>query len=240
MTIGPQIAFVDDVERDIAPLQHALDELNTGTIFFDATPEKSHYPKEPVESVKLLFLDLEYSGKFDPVSSAQWVQSIIPPNTKYSLVIWSKDTDKTSPVLEILDELKLSPAHLERWQKTNYDLQNENFSPVIRQLISSITKLDQGEEDLIYGQVIGIDENSVFINCRISDEMPSFQTRKFDRVLLNNIEKFHVDSYVRIHINTKAGSRQIDFFEEKGNLQKLFDQPDFFEGIDGNAFFIEG
>jgi len=207
--------------------------------FFDASPVSSKFPEKPLETVKILFLDLYYKAQFDAELSAQWVQSIISPFSDYTLVIWSKDTHQKDELLTILDYIDLTPAHVETWQKTEFDLDNHNFSNNVEQLITSISGESYYEEDVLFGEVINVNVDGVFINCRLNDEKPTFQVRKFDPKLLGNVEKIEPGVFVRIHIYSKPGARRIDVFEEKKDRSELFEQPDFFKDIDGNAFFIE-
>lgn len=241
MLFGPQVAFVDDIESEIRPLKTVLQALNTGTVFFDATPDRNMFPEKPLDTVKLLFLDLYYKPQFDAMLSAQWVQSIIVPNTRYSLVIWSKDTHQIDELLEILDRIELVPTYVVAWQKTNFDLQKHKFDEMIGKLILDISEEELLEEDILFGEILELSEDGgVIINCRLNDEQPTFQVRRFDRSLLAQIKNIGVGIYVRIHIYTKPGSRLIDIFEEKIDKSALFEQPDFFKGLEGNSFFIQG
>ena len=240
MLIGPQVAFVDDIESEIKPLDKVLKELNTGTVFFDATPARNKFPAKPLETVKLLFLDLYYAPKFDATLSAQWVQSIIAPNTKYTLVIWSKDTHQKDELLEILDEIELTPAQTVAWQKTDFDLAKHSFTTMVNDLIGNIADEKLIEEDILYGEILEINDDGVIINCRLNDAKPTFQVRRFDKGLLANVQNLNVGTIVRIHIYTKPGARLIDIFEEKKDKSELFEQPDFFKGLEGNSFFTEG
>ncbi|MEO7214552.1 MAG: hypothetical protein ABIX36_17230 [Mucilaginibacter sp.] len=239
MLLGPQVAFVDDIKREITPLENVLKDRHTGTVFFDASTDKNRFPEKPLETVKLLFLDLYYKPTFDAELSAQWVQSIIPPHSDYTLVIWSKDTHQQEELLTILDYIELTPTRVEAWQKTDFDLENHNFSKNIDDLITTISGEPYYVEDILFGEIINVTDEGVFINCRLNDEKPTFQLRKFDKKLLGNIEKVEAGIFVRIHINSKPGARRMDVFEEKKDRSDLFEQPDFFKGLDGNAFFIE-
>jgi hypothetical protein len=209
-------------------------------VFFNATPHQNKFPEKPIETVKLLFLDLYYKADFDPELSAQWVQSIIPPNTEYVLVIWSKDTHKKDALLEILDYLELKPTYVEAWQKTDFDLKNHNFDENVNSLLATVSGEPYYVEDVLFGEVIDVTDEGVFINCRLNDQHPTYQVRKFDWKLLENIENIKRGVVVRIHICSKPGARRIDVFEEKKDRSVFFEQPDFFKGLEGNAFFIEG
>jgi hypothetical protein len=238
MIIGPQVAFVDDIENQITPLKNILQDLNTGTVFYDARPELAAFPAKPVESVKLLFLDLYYKADFDAEISAQWVSKIIPQNARYYLVIWSKDTHHKDDLLNTLNMIDLPPTYVEAWQKTDFPA-NFNFENMVTGLIKKISDEEAIQGEIIYGEIVDIEDDGVLINCCINTEKPTFQVRRFDTDLLAKVTKLEIGTYVRIHLYTKPGSRLVDIFEETKDLKNLFDTPDFFKGLEGNAFFIE-
>ncbi len=238
--IGPQIAFVDDIQGDIALLENAAQTLHAGTIYFNAAPESSEFPDKPLETVEVLFLDLYYSSSFDAEVSAQWVESIIAPNSNYTLIVWSKDTHEVNQLLRVLDGLDLTPAHFEAWQKTDFDLKKTDFTEKISHLFSSISNKAPYTVDRIWGQVIEVHPNEVYINCLLNEQQPTFQQRRFDTKLLGNLENLEPGMFVKIIIYSKPGARRIDILEEKKDLTQLFEQPDFFKGLEGNSFFIAG
>jgi len=234
--IGPQVAFVDDVESQIASIKDELIERHTGIIFFDARPDVMNPPERPIETIEILFLDLFYnSSVFDPEKAAQWVQDIIPENKKYTLIIWSRDTQNhTDELLEVLDEFNLTPTYLEEWQKTDIDL---DIPTKLKTLINQVSTVS---EESILGEIIQIEDDGVLIRCRLGVEPPTFQVRKFDKQLLSSFS-FEVGTFVKIQITTtKLGARLIDFYLIKDDLTELFEEPDFFEGLEGNSFFLEG
>jgi hypothetical protein len=236
--IGAQIAFVDDVRLEIEGLEMVLaEEVHAGTIFFDATPENSIFPERPLNSVKLIFLDLFYGGKFEAYSSAQWVTTIIAPNTKYALVIWSKDTDMAKELLSVLEESGYLPAYTESWQKTDFNLEEHDFKPMVLKLLDDIS--DSKEiVDIIFGEIIDIEEDGLLINCLLGTENPTFQVRKFDMELFQEID-LRVGGFVKICIKTQPGTRVIDVFEESNDLSEKFKIKDYFEHLKGSAFFNE-
>jgi hypothetical protein len=238
-SIGPQVAFVDDIEKQIKPLELVLTaDIHAGTIFFDASPELNKFPEQPLETVRLLFLDLHYKGPFDAYMSAQWVISIIPPNTKYSLIIWSKDTDKKDELLSVLEQNDLSPTYIEAWQKTDYDLESDDFSEKIKTLIENIPYEEIINEQIVFGEIIDIEDDGLLVNCKLNEENPTFQVRRFDIDLFKNID-INKGVYVKICINTQPGTRRIDIFKEPNDLSERFKVPDYFKGLEGTAFFIE-
>lgn len=239
ISIGPQVAFVDDKKTQIEELDKVLsNQLHTGTRFFDATPAESKYPEEPIDTIKLLFLDLFYNDQFDAYLPAQWVQRIIPPHTKYALIIWSKDVNKQEEVLFVLREIDLYPEYVDGWQKSDYQ-EVEKLNAKVHELISNMAEVSHLNQETIWGEIIAVEEDGVLINCRLNIDTPTFQVRKFDVELLRNINKLVKGTFVKIQIRTQPGTRVIEIFEEEKDHAEQFKVNDHFEGLKDTAFFIE-
>jgi len=239
MIIGPQVAFVDDIPAQIKPLESSIENIHAGSIFFNASPDIDNYPKEPIEGIQLLFLDLHYGTiGFDPYRSAEWVNRIIPKNTKYTLIIWSKDTHEKDSLLAVLAELDIYPTHFDAWQKTDYNLERDNFDSKIKELIKSISGKKKNT-DILFGQIIDIEEDGYLINCLLDLQEPTFQIRKFDIELFENLNDLQVENFVKISISTEPGIRKIEVFKEINDLSEKFLTIDYFEGLKDTAFFIE-
>ena len=87
MTVGPRVAFVDDIESQITSLDEAVRDMKAGSIYFNANPEYAVYPDAPLDTVKLLFLDLYYSKDFDAevsfmTSAIGWVRRNITSRSR--------------------------------------------------------------------------------------------------------------------------------------------------------------
>ncbi|WP_300491849.1 hypothetical protein [Flavobacterium sp.] len=239
MIIGPQVAFVDDIQAQIQPLKNSIHEMHAGSIFFNASPDVNNYPAEPIESVKLVFLDLHYGTmEFDAYISAQWVSRIIVPNSKYILVIWSKDTDKQEELLAVLAEVQLYPTYVEAWQKTDFNIDTFDFNSKIDQLIESASD-NKKTTDVIFGQILEIEDDGYLINCLLNLEKTTFQVRKFDQELFSGLEDLKVGNFIRISMSTELGTRQINVFKEDSDLSQKFLTIDYFEDLKDTAFFIE-
>ncbi|MCL1666622.1 hypothetical protein M2T82_00960 [Elizabethkingia ursingii] len=239
MMFGPQIAFIDDEKSQIIPLERAISNFHTGSIYINASPESDDYPSEPIESVKLLFLDLHYGGiKFDPYLCVEWVSRIIPSHSKYILVIWSKDIDKKEELLSVLAEGQLSPTYFEAWQKTDFDINTFDFKAKIDDLINSASD-NKKIGEVIYGQVLEIEEDGFLVNCLLNMKKPTFQVRKFDNELFKGIKGVEIGNFIRILVSTELGARKIEIFSEPNDLSQKFKVVDYFEGLKDTAFFIE-
>ena len=239
MIIGPQVAFVDDIPSQVKPLESSIDNIRAGSIFFNASPDMDNYPKEPIEGIQLLFLDLHYGTiGFDPYRSAEWVTRIIPKNTKYTLIIWSKDTHEKDSLLTILAQLDIYPTYFDAWQKTDYDLESDNFDTKVKELVISISGKKK-KMDVLFGQIEEIEEDGYLINCLLNLPEPTFQIRKFDMELFENLNDLEVGNFVKISISTEPGIRKIEVFKEINDLSEKFLTIDYFEGLKDTAFFIE-
>ena len=110
----PRVAIIDDVEGDTIGLQEALNKRNVKFQFIDARPEYLKHEEHFSKNVRLVFLDLYYSPDisidFNPDLCAQIIGYYIPTGHQYYLVIWSRDIDKATQVVEILEEINLSPV----------------------------------------------------------------------------------------------------------------------------------
>jgi hypothetical protein len=234
----PQIAFVDDILEQIAPLNRVLtEEMNVRTVTYIASLEENNFPEKPLESVRLLFLDLYYANSFDAYICAEWVARIIPPNTKYALVIWSKDTDMEDEVMRVLRETDYLPVYQESWQKTDFDLKKFDFSEKIHELISNIS-VTKEKVEVVFGEIIEIEEDGLLVNCLLDFNDPTFQLRKFDTELFEGINK-SLGSFVKICIRTQPGTRVIDVFEEPIDLSEKFRVRDYFADLKDTTFYTE-
>ena len=60
-------------------------------------------------NVNLIYLDLYYKNDFDIDLCLGWIDSIIPKNSFYILVIWSKDTHHSDEIITALEEIEKKP-----------------------------------------------------------------------------------------------------------------------------------
>jgi len=237
MTVGPRVAFVDDIESQISSLDEVVRDMKAGSIYFNANPEYAVYPDTPLDTVKLLFLDLYYKKDFDPYMSANWVRKIIPKDTPYELVIWSKDTHEAKLLEPILSELHLTPSKTEYWQKSDF-IQIEDLKSKVKEITQQIPYYEQITQEDFIGEILEIEDDGVLVNCNLKLGFPVFQVRKFDFDLLSKINDLKPGKFVKIMIYSKAGARLIEIIEDRQDRHEIFQVPDYFKGLEGSPFFV--
>ncbi|WP_040254121.1 hypothetical protein [Psychroserpens mesophilus] len=88
----------------------------------------------------------------------------------------------------------------------------------------------------IQSKVISFNEESVYVDCLLDEELKYFESRVFPRKLFNNVTDLDNDIPILMKIKTKPGSFRIDIYPGKGlvNLD-LFDLKDGWEELKGRV-----
>ncbi|SKD08543.1 hypothetical protein SAMN05660461_4415 [Chitinophaga ginsengisegetis] len=245
-TLGPQVILIDDIKKEVESLQEFFTELNIGTKLFEVDSLEPAYPDVPISTTELVFLDLFYNtgfgARFDAYVCIEWITKVVPAGQKYFLVIWSKDKSYTDELLQKMREMESPmPYQVEARSKPEYMLSGDNKYDISRLLGELGFLTNQEEKSTIqefHGRVIAIEEDCVLINCLIHKETSTFEVRRFDLKLLENI-KYTKGSFLTIRIETKSGSRTIDFLPDNIDRSDLFIKPDDFEDLDDVSFLID-
>jgi hypothetical protein len=72
-------------------------------------------------------------------------------------------------------------------------------------------------------EVLDIEENHIIMKCIICDSPVTYQVRRFDKSLLNDI-KHEIGGYVTIKATTANGLVQFEFLENNEDLSEQFKQ----------------
>jgi hypothetical protein len=125
-----KVVIIDDIFSEVKDLISALSKEKVSYLFYTSL-DGSDLPTEPIDNVRLVFLDLEITdipvSKKDitgPIKTR--LQKIIFPNTPYVLIIWSKKQSKYLAAL-----------------KNDFEDEFKNYKPIIllalpkKKLISS-------------------------------------------------------------------------------------------------------
>ena len=240
---GPDIVVIDDTEREVRSLLDNLKERNINTEYIKVDLAGDMPDHDLIESVKILFLDLNYNmgfgSTFDANFCAELVTQIIPKDKQYFLVTWTKDIDKTEAVIEALKEYDVAPIKYSSKLKEDYRIGDEiyNVDQLLAELNEEFNRVIQINE--FYGEIIEVDETSVLLNCLINEDKGVYQIRKFDRIPFSDYIDLTIGNIILIRSTTKPGSRIFEFFNESEDKKELFEKPNYFDGLDSTKFFTE-
>lgn len=241
--IGPDIVVVDDTDREVESLIKTLKGRGLNTEYIKVDFAGSMQDHKPLNSIKLMFLDLNYNtgigSSFDPYFCAELVNRIVPKDKQYYLVTWTKDADKTESVIEVLKEFNIAPVKYSSKLKEQYrtGAKSYNIDLLLKELndeFDQVVKINQ-----FYGEIIEISDDSLLINCLLDEVKGIFQIRRFDHAPFTNYIELNVGGIISIRSTTKPGSRVFEFFNEPEDKSSLFKKPNYFEGLDNFRFFTE-
>lgn len=228
MDLGPQVAIIDDREEDAIPIEIAFNELSIGNKFFKVDFAEPNYPKNPLQNVEIVFLDLYYNEgygyNFDPFLCINWLEKVVPKGRKYVLVIWSRDTVHTEELLNEMQTLDMAVPYFTDTKPKN-EYRNTDNSYDIKRLLEELTKkLDEFnvKTEEFYGKILEIEESNVLVNCLISEEPSCFEIRRFSIDPFKDYIDLEEGRFVHIKIITKPGSIAIDFSNELSDLSSKF------------------
>lgn len=244
--LGPQVAIVDDRKEEVNSILKVLDDLSIGNRFFMADSIEPQYPDSPLLNVDLVFLDLFYSTafgtRFEPEACLEWINRIVPPGKEYALVVWSRDTDHTEELMEVMKSSHSPiPLLVETKQKNLYQIGDGEYD--IKRLLREVNlKIEEYKKPAVmefHGQVIELEDDHVLIKCLMDEVNPTFQVRRFDAAPLSHIA-LSKGTFLKIKITTLAGSRKWEFIQDNRDLKQMFEQEDHFSKIRNSPIINPG
>lgn len=81
--------------------------------------------------------------------------------------------------------------------------------------------------NLIYGEILDIDDNSVYVYCMIGEN--SFQERKFNKEFFSHIKDLKINDHVSIVTRTNPGLLIVQVFEVKEDISYKFKKKNYFD-----------
>lgn len=223
---GPKVAIVDDRPEEVAAIIDFMEENKVGYQYFNADIIENNYPLTTIDSVELVFLDLYYSSKFDPYQCAQWIDHIIPSKQLYELVVWSKDSDKTNEVLDVLTDIEKTPRLVLTKQKNNFQ-DAEGISRLIAEIKEDFQENKQLIEEFI-AEIIEVSEDFVVLNCLLDKKTEFYQIRRFEISPLLHFTNLKTGTFLIVRITTEPGERKFEFIEDFSDHSRLFEQKNIF------------
>jgi len=232
LEFGSQVAIIDDRRADAQPIEDAFNNLNIGNQFFEVDFIQPKFPNHPLENVKLVFLDLHYNeafgAAFEPYVCADWLKHIVPQGRKYTLVVWSRDVEKTDELVEAIIAIGAPlPFSVDRKSKPEYLKENvqDNIEKMLVELGITTKGLEIDVKEF-YGKILEVEDDSVLINCLLNENPKIFEVRRFDLLPFTDYIQLIPGKFVHIKITTKPGSKTIEFTEENSDLAEMFIKPD--------------
>jgi hypothetical protein len=180
LSADPNIIFIDDKEKEVNGIIESYRKEGHGVKFFNAdlydgdTPPKSYF-----FDVNLIFLDLFYNENYDLERCTGWIEKIIPENTFYILVLWSKDTHYSEEIIEDLIKLNRKPYSLISAQKSDYvnDDNTLNFEKLSRTVEEKLNEQSELEELSIWKKSIKSSSNQIIGHLTNDEDINVFKRR---------------------------------------------------------------
>lgn len=243
--VGPQVAIIDNNPAEIKSIEVMLNEMKIGNQLFEVDYLEPDFPKQPLSTVQLVFLDLYYnnaSHDFDPYACTDWLKAVVPANQNYILIIWSNDPHKADELFEVMKETETPiPYFMELKAKNEYLNGDQTYD--IARLLGDLN--DELKEHITistqeyFGQVIAVEKNAVLVNCLIHEDPPTFEVRRFDTKPFQVELAPKKDMFLKIRITNRPGNKSFDFIPEHGDLTQKFKKPDDFQDLGDLSFLTD-
>ena len=161
--LEPNVVIIDDVKEEIQGIIDDLSKNGVGCKLFNPDyTEGDSMPLKTYSDVNIVFLDLFYSGKFDADQSCNWVRSIIPINTFYLIVFWTKDQSKAEEVLDLLREKEIPPFKVFVESKSDYFAEGVyNFKSLLSKIEEECDKSPALDEIITWKKALKLTANEV-------------------------------------------------------------------------------
>ena len=209
LSFEPNIVFIDDKKEEVNGLVVKYQEKGLGTKYYDANlVDGDDKPTSPFSDVNLIFLDLYYNDKFDVELCSGWIESIIPQNAFYILIIWSKDTQHTEDVIEDLTILEIKPFSCISIQKDN-DYKNEdrswNFEKLYITIKEELNKTPELQELALWKKNVITSSNKI-IGHLSKDTDSDILNKKLQKIII-------AQGGTRLESNNKFDQKRDALFE---------------------------
>ncbi len=191
LSFEPNIIFIDDKEDEVIELIEKYRKEGIGCKFYNAdVVDGNTQPDKPFSDVNLIFLDLYYdSTNFDVELCTGWIESIIPKDSFYVLVIWSRDTHHTEAIEEDLIKIKRKPYVIFPFLK-GMEYKNEDGSWKIEKLYDDInTKVKEChplEELGLWKKNVKSSSNSIIGHLTKDLESNELLIKKLQKIIIGH------------------------------------------------------
>ncbi len=159
LSFEPNIVFIDDKIMEVDGILELYRKDGIGVKYYNADIVAGDTPPQlPFSNVNLVYLDLYYKNDFDLEMCVEWIDSIVPKNSFYVLVIWSKDTEEhKNEIIEGLTKIHKKPFVTFNEVKNNNYRNNDNsykWQELKNKIDTELDKIPELEELSIWKKSI--------------------------------------------------------------------------------------
>lgn len=188
LSFEPNI-IIDDKKEEVEGILRRYQEEGIGTKFFNADlVYGDDKPDSPYSNVNLIYLDLYYQDEFDVDLCTGWIEELIPENSFYILVIWSKDTHHKAEILDDLKSNNRKPYLCLTKQKTDYNCSSTNacdFDKLYSDIQSKVDEHPELEEIALWKKSVQNSSNLVIGHLSLSEIEGALKT-KLQKVIVGH------------------------------------------------------
>lgn len=190
LSFEPRVAIIDDKFEEINGILEQYQNEGVGIKYFnshliDPDPKPTiHY-----SNLNLVFLDVHFTENtddYDPTHCAAWIDSLLPENSFYILVLWSKETDKKDEILAELKLIKKEPFLFFTEQKTDYQTNDSwNFQKLKESINLKLAEYPELEELSNWKKNVAVSSNLV-IGHLTNNISPNTLKKKLQKIILGH------------------------------------------------------
>lgn len=209
ISFEPRIAIIDDKFEEISGILQQYQKQGIGVKYFNAhLTDPDPKPTIHFSDLNLIFLDVHFTdniGDYDPTHCAAWVDSLLPENSFYILVLWSKETDKKDEILDELRLIKKEPFLFFAEQKTDYQTKDGwDFQKLRKTIDSKLSEYPELDELSIWKKSVLHSSNIVIGHLSKNIDVEALR-KKLQKIILG-----HGGSYL-IGDNKENRKREVLF-----------------------------
>lgn len=127
LSLEPSVVIVDDKYDEVIGIINEYQKHGIGIKYYNAhLTESDPKPLNHFSNLNLIFLDVHFTDDtrdYDPEHCAAWIYHLVPENSFYIMVLWSKETDKEDEILDKLRKINREPFLIFAEQKTDYQIE---------------------------------------------------------------------------------------------------------------------
>lgn len=189
LKLEPNIIIIDDKLEEVNGIIDKYHKEGVGVKYFNAhLTDGDEIPDVYYSDVALVFLDVHFTeniNDYDPEHCSSWIQGIMPENAFYILVIWSKETDKRSEIIEELVKIHRVPFLCLEEQKTNYTTPDGyDFSVLFKDIENKINAIKELEELAIWKKSIKESSNQIIGHLSKDLDNVNLLNKKLQKIIV--------------------------------------------------------